>query len=178
MSGGGGGGSPIQTITGNDGIAVPPTANNIFLVGGTSTANNANGIATSGNAGTSTETVNLTNRAVGSVTTTGTGVLPLLTFPLGAIPGTYIFTTNIVAYNTTSVLSAGYQLVETVRTTGAVGVDIAPPDQIIVEEGEPGGMAQVAVTSGVSGNNYLITVAGYSGQIIDWNLLTTYIFVS
>jgi hypothetical protein len=33
VNGGGGGGSPIETITGNDGIATSPTANNINLVG-------------------------------------------------------------------------------------------------------------------------------------------------
>lgn len=33
--GGGGGGSNIQTITGNDGVAITPTANNVFIVGQT-----------------------------------------------------------------------------------------------------------------------------------------------
>ena len=50
VSGGGGSGSPVQTITGNSGGAVPPTANNINLVGSGS-------ITVTGNPGTSTLTI-------------------------------------------------------------------------------------------------------------------------
>src|SRR3990167_1910540 len=53
VAGGGGGGSPVQTLTGDTGGAVPPTANNINLLGGS-------GIAIDGDIGTSTLTVTLT----------------------------------------------------------------------------------------------------------------------
>jgi len=52
IAGGGGGGSPVQTLTGNIGPAVPPTGNNINVIGGT-------GVSVSGNAGTSTLTINV-----------------------------------------------------------------------------------------------------------------------
>lgn len=54
VAGGGGGGSPVQTLTGDTGGAVPPTANNINLIGGP-------GVSVTGNAGISTLTINLTN---------------------------------------------------------------------------------------------------------------------
>lgn len=54
MSGGGGGGSPIETLTGNTGGAVSPTANNINVVG-------AGAIVVTGNPGTSTLTITVTN---------------------------------------------------------------------------------------------------------------------
>ncbi len=54
VAGGGGGGSPVQTLTGDTGGPVPPTLNNINLIGGA-------GVSVAGNAGTSTLTINLTN---------------------------------------------------------------------------------------------------------------------
>lgn len=54
VAGGGGGGSPVQTLTGDSGGAVPPSGNNINILGG-------NGISVAGNAGTSTLTVSVIN---------------------------------------------------------------------------------------------------------------------
>jgi len=50
IAGGGGGGSPILTLTGNAGGPVPPTANNVNIVG-------AGGVVVTGNPGTSTLTI-------------------------------------------------------------------------------------------------------------------------
>ena len=52
VAGGGGGGSPVQTLTGNTGGAVPPTANNINVVG-------TGAISVAGNPGTSTLTISV-----------------------------------------------------------------------------------------------------------------------
>lgn len=52
VSGGGGGGSPVQTLTGNTGSAVPPTANNINVVG-------TGAVNVAGNPGTSTLTISV-----------------------------------------------------------------------------------------------------------------------
>jgi predicted RNase H-like HicB family nuclease len=54
IAGGGGGGSPVQTLTAEpSGTVVPPTANNINIASGT-------GISVTGNAGTSTITITAT----------------------------------------------------------------------------------------------------------------------
>ena len=53
INGGGGGGSPVNTLTGNTGGAVPPTANNINVIG---TGN----VLVTGNPATSTLTISST----------------------------------------------------------------------------------------------------------------------
>ncbi len=175
VSGGGGGGAPIQTITGNDGVAVPPTANNIFLVGGTLSSNNTNGITTTGDAGTSTETVNLTNRVQGIVTTANATPTTLTTFALGATPGVYNFDIQISGFDVTDTAGCGYFISGSVRTTGAAAVLIGTPDKITNEEA-----ATTACDANliVSGNNAIVQVTGIAATSINWRSLSQYIFVS
>lgn len=175
MSGGGGGGTPVQTITGDDSIAVPPTANNIFLVGGSLSTNNINGITTTGNAGTSTETVNLTNRVQGTISTADATPTTLTTFTLGATPGVYNFDIQIVGYDLTDTAGVGYFISGIVRTTGAAAVLVGIPDKITNEEA-----ATVACDANltVSGNNAIVQVTGIAGKNINWRALSQYIFVS
>jgi hypothetical protein len=54
IAGGGGGGSPVQTLTGDSGGAIPPSANNINILGGS-------GVNVVGTPGTSTLTINVVN---------------------------------------------------------------------------------------------------------------------
>lgn len=178
ISGGGGGGSPIEMLTGDDLIAVPPTANNLNLVGGSSSADNHFGIATSGNIGTSTETVSLTNRAFNPsvVTTTNLVTQTLLTFPLGASLGTFKFHMDIVAYDTVNLLSAGYTIANlVVRKDGVATAQIIGTGAIDVEE--EGLLVNDNVLFSVVGNDLVFTVQGINPSVINWNCLLTYIFV-
>lgn len=54
VSGGGGSGSPIETLTGNTGGAVPPIANNINIIG-------SGAVTVTGNAATGTLTISVAN---------------------------------------------------------------------------------------------------------------------
>lgn len=175
VAGGGGGGAPVETITGNDSIAVPPTANNIFLVGGSLSTNNTNGITTTGNAGASTETVNLTNRVQGTVTTADATPTTLTSFDLGATPGVYNFDIQIGGFDTTDIAGVGYFISGSVRTTGAVAVLVGTPDKIVNEEA-----ATIACDANliVSGNNAIVQVTGIAATSINWRALSQYIFVS
>jgi hypothetical protein len=175
VAGGGGGGAPVETLTGNDGIAVPPTANNIFVVGGSLSVNNTNGITTTGNAGASTETFNLTNRVQGTVTTANATPTTLTTFALGAVPGVYNFDIQISGYDITDTAGVGYFISGSVRTTGAAAVLVGTPDKIVNEEA-----ATVACDANliVSGNNAVVQVTGIAAKTIDWRALSQYIFVS
>lgn len=175
IAGGGGGGSPIQTLTGNTGGAVAPTANNIFVVGGSSTVNDNNGITVVGNAGTSTETFTLTNRISGTVTTLDATPTTLTTFSLGSTPGVYNFDIQVAGYDLTDTAGVGYFISGSVRTTGAAAILVGTPDKITNEEAATIGCDANLV---VSGNNAIVQVKGISGKTIDWKSLSQYIFIS
>lgn len=177
VAGGGGGGTPVQTVTGDTGGPVPPTANNINLVGGTSTVNNANGILVAGNAGTSTETFTLTNRLTGTVTTVGAVTNTLITFPLGAAAGTYTIQLNIAGFNASGPASTSYFEFICAATTGAAAriVSAGDSDEICLEDAALNA-SDILVTA--SGNSVVISAQGVAGLTLDWNAVGTYIFVS
>jgi hypothetical protein len=169
---------PTSFVT-QDGTAVP-TANILLVDGFDSTENNDNGIITKGGVagtGTSNEVdIVLTNRITGSATTTdGTTPVNLYTFSLGATPGTYLFTTNVVGYDITDLKGAGYASYRCVRTTGAAGVLI---DAQISSLSEETPFTDAEVSNNIVGNSVTVTVTGVTGKTIDWYVLTTYVFVS
>lgn len=173
VAGGGGGGAPIQTLTGDSGGPVPPTANNINILADDSTINNANGITVIGSPGTSTLTVTTTNRLQGTVTTVGLQTLPMITFTPTVI-GTYAIECRVAAYNTTSSLGAGYSIFGTARFDGANSNLCGTADKIVNEEGT---MSDANVTFTVSGANILINAVGYAAQTINWSAVGLYTFV-
>jgi len=174
VAGGGGGGSPIQTITGDSGGAVPPIGNNINLKGGSSTINNANGVTIVGNAGTATETVTLTNRlqSSGLVTTVGAVTADLITFPLGITPGFFSFQFLVSAFNASTPAGSQYFNLSGVRTTGAAAVLVST--QNLFTNGEAA-LAASNVTMVVSANNAILRVLGVAGLTIDWSTVGTYV---
>ena len=155
-----------------------PIANIENVKGGTVTTNNSNGIQTDGSSGSNTLTVQLTNRALGSITTTDGSTSSIITLPLGATPGTYTFDISVAGFATAGVgtpLGAGYTIVGSVRTTGAATVLI--PTQV-VDHFEEGALAASSVLLAVSGNNALVNVTGVAGFTIDWNATLLFTFVS
>lgn len=172
---GGGGGSPVETLTGDTGGPVPPTGNNINVIGGYSSVNNVNGIMVAGNAGTSTETITLTNRYQTSQTFSDNASHQIFTFNMGATPGMYLFNFSLVAFNFTSSLGANYSISVPLRTDGALGHSLIPQDIYEVEEGA---MTGTIVTSGLqpATNTFFVSVQGYGGNKINWGLTGTYIF--
>lgn len=124
-------GAVTETLTGNDGIHVPPTANNINVLG------DVTNILTTGNAGTSTLTINLNgNVATSYVADTGT-----------AIPSGHVL--NVLGTNGVTTTGSGNTL-----TIGLEGGGIAI-DSIEVDAFTAPGTNPVAPT--VAG---LITVTG------------------
>lgn len=174
IAGGGGGGAPIQTITGDTGGPVPPTANNINLVGGTSNANNSNGVLIAGNAGTSTETVTLTNRQNGSVTTTDATPTTLISFPASGAAAVYNLQYKLAAFNATDVAGASYHVDAGARTDGAT-VTIFPDSDFV--DNEEASMVATDLNVINSGNNIILQVTGIAGKTIRWNAQLNYIQV-
>lgn len=166
---------PTSFIT-DDGTAIP--AANILNVNAIdSTENNDNGHLTRANPnlGDNLEIV-LTNRVTGTATTTD-AVTPqtLTSFSLGATPGTYLYQIQIVAYNVTDSLSAGYTSTSVLRTDGATVTEVNATPGLIAEEST---MEDVVVQNQISGNSAETVVTGLAGKTINWKALNTYIMVS
>ncbi len=172
IAGGGGGGAPIQTLTGDSGGPVSPTANNINVIGGSSTVNNPLGFTVIGTPATSTETFTLTNRFHNSATTIGATTADIITFALGATPGCFFFNFGVSVFNASTPAGAGYETYTTVRTDGATATIIGDTDSITHEDAALiTTIAQVVV----SGNNVIFRVTGVAGLTIDWQLVGNYI---
>lgn len=176
VAGGGGGGAPVQTLTGDSGGAVPPTGNNIFVLGGSTQVNNNTGITFIGNPGTSTLTGTLTNRfqattntvAGGSSTVTLLGITPVLA------AGTYTFDLKVAAFATSGPAAAnGYTIVGAIRSTGAATVLLPNQQQDSFEE-----TFGASAVVGVAGNTMTITVTGVAANNFNWNIAGEYIYVT
>jgi hypothetical protein len=158
----------------------------VTINGGSTTANNSNGITVIANPnGSMFEVVELTNRATGAVTTTGATSANVITFALGATPGVYTFDITVAGFAKTGVsapLGCGYTIVGSVRTTGAAATLI--PTQVVdhFEEGALGVPPQATAILAVSGNSAVVTVTGVSdgaaGYVIDWVATLNYTFAS
>src|SRR6185437_13600625 len=107
IAGGGGGGSPVQTLTGNTGGPVPPTANNINIVG-------TGAVSVVGNPGTSTLTISVAtdsfswseqNANFNAAIQNGYYCNAALTVSLPSTAGLLIGSTIIIYIDTSSVVT-------------------------------------------------------------------------
>jgi hypothetical protein len=162
-----------QYTTDVNGPAVP-IANNLNVYGFSFADNDPEGIFTNGQ--TDTLYVGLSNRLYNStpVSTVGAVTTPIITFAPSAGVGTYAIECRVAAYNTTSLLGAGYSLFGTVRFDGVNCNLCGTPDRITNEEGL---MSAANATLTVSGGNIEISGVGYLGQTISWNAVGLYTYV-
>lgn len=170
----------FQTQTGT-GV---PLANVMLVKAFDSSENNDNGITVKGGVssgdppgtGASNEMdVYLTNRVTGSVTTIDATPTVTLTFALGATPGVYYISGDVLAFDTTDTAGAGYAFDSAVRTTGLAGTEIGTEFKDLFEEAA---MSAADISVSVSANNLLVTVTGIALKTIKWNSFLTYRFVS
>lgn len=166
---------PTSFVTDVNSPAIP-AANVLDVVGGFVSTNNINLIQTDGSSGGNILTVQLTNIAQGFIGTSDATPTTIITFPLGATPGTFKFNGNIEAYDTTDIAGAAFEYQAAVRSTGAAGVFIG--GSVIYEDA----FKEAATTSAdinviLAGNNLLVQVIGIAGKNIDWRAILTYRFV-
>lgn len=152
-----------------------PAANILNVLGNDTTQNNVSGIRTDGSSGGNTLTVQLTNRLQGTGTTIGATTADLVTFSLGATPGSYNFELKVVGFDAVTPSATGFTVIGTMRTTGAAATLVGTPDETVVEDIA---MLTCDVDMVVSGNNLIIRTTGVAGLTIDWNTVATYVFVS
>jgi len=162
---------PTQFTT-DSGVAVP-VANNLNIFGNDTTANNTNGITTTGSG--STVTVLLTNRLQGTGTTGGAIAVDVITFPLGATPGTYKFHFEMAAFDSSTPSGLGYSIEASARTTGAAATVISTPD---ADEDEDVALALADWFVVASGNNIILRGLGVAGLTMNWSAVGYYVFVS
>ena len=162
----------------DSGTAVP-AANILIIHGVDSTENNANGVIAKGGVigtGTANEVdLVLTNRLQGTGSTAGAVTADLVTFSLGAIPGTYTFDCRIAGFNSSTPAGVGYAIVGSVRTDGATATLITNQ---AVDHFEEAATVPCFGQIVVSGNNAVIRVTGAAGLNINWNAVGEYVFVS
>lgn len=143
-----------------------PAANTLNVVGGQTTANNDNGIRTDGSSGSNTLTVQLTNRATGTVTTNDATVTTISTFALGATPGVYYFEGNVQAFNSTIPAGGTYAFSIGFRTDGATATELGSEFHDIFEDPA---FATADIFATTSGNNAVFQVQGVAATTINWN---------
>ena len=173
ISGGGGGGTPVQTLTGNSGGAVPPTANNINIIG-------SGGVTVTGNPGTSTLTITVADTLLtGTATTTGhTNSVINVNIPLPLSNSAISVRANIVGYDLTANLSVGGELIGLVRNVGGVltvvNVDVTQNDDMAVHD--------ATWTLVTSGTNVQVQVTGTANgggaDVIHWTSVIDYVITS
>lgn len=164
---------PTTFVTDINSPAVP-ALNILNVLGNDTTANNINGIQTDGSSGSNTLTIQLTNRLQGTTTTVGAVTGDLITFALGATPGTYALEVRIAGFNASTPASVGYSLFGTVRTDGATAAIVGTVDRI---NNEDAALITANATIIASGNNAVIQVTGVAALSINWSGVGLYTFV-
>lgn len=149
-----------------------PAANVLNVPGNTSSSNNAHGIQTDGSSGSNTLTVQLTNRLQGTGTTVGATTADIVTFSLGATPGTFFFTFQIAAFESGTPSGAGYGSFSTARTTGAAATIVGDTDSVVHEEAA---LITTDFNLVASGNNVILRVTGVAGLTVDWSIVGYYV---
>jgi hypothetical protein len=166
---------PIE-FTADDSTTAIPASNNLNVLSRDTTENNANGIQTTADPDNSDNLyVELTNRLQGTVSTAGAVTGDLLTFDLGATPGTYKFVFNIAGFDSATPAGLGYDIDATLRTDGATATVISTPDG---DEDEDVVLLNADWDVIGSGNNAIVRVTGVAGLNINWSLVGYYVFVS
>ncbi len=152
-----------------------PAANILQLLGRDTNQNNDNGIRTDSDPNNGNVVyVELTNRLTGTVTTTDATPTTIISVSLGAVPGTYYVSGDLVAYDVTDAAGAAYSFSGAAITDGAVATEIATETKDIFEQVA---MSAADFSIGVTGNTAFVSVVGIAGKVIDWSALLTYRFV-
>lgn len=141
-----------------------------------STVNTAEGIRAVV-AGTTT-TIELTNRYRGTASTSDATPVDIITIPLGATPGVYIVDVDVVCFNTTDSIGAGYNLFGTIRTNGTDSTLCGTPDKVVNEEAGMTTADSNLIAGGLADNNLYVRITGIALKDLEWNAVARYSFIS
>ncbi len=161
----------IVEVDTQDGNAT--TANSILILNGVSSSeNNDNSIITKGGvAGTGTANevdIVLTNRITGTVSTSTTTQIPIITFSLGATPGTYYVYGNVQAFDANTPAGGGFSFSGAYRTNGTTGVELGKEFH---DDFKSVTFLNADINLDITGNNVIVSVIGLNLVPINWNAL-------
>lgn len=110
----------------------------------------------------------MTNRQTGTVTTVNTTVTTIITFPMGATPGTFYVFGNIQAFNSSTPASAAYSFSGGYRTDGATGTELGTEFHDTFQDAA---LTASDIFLSTSGNNIIVQVQGVGVLSINWNAI-------
>lgn len=158
----------------DSGTAVP-VANILNVLGNDSTANNDNGISTTGSGNTVTAV--LSNRITGSASITGAITGDIMTFSLGASAAVYRFNVYIAGRDTAGASvgsGVGYTIDASAKTDGATAAIISTPD---IDADEDAALSNALMSFVASGNTVIARGTGVAGETISYKAVATYVVV-
>lgn len=171
--------SVVEEVDTQDGNAVP-AAHVLLFNAYDSSENNDNGIVTKGSTasgdppgtGASNEMdVYLTNRTTGTVTTADATLTTIITFSLGATPGTYHIYGDVQAFNSSTPAGGAYSYSGGYRTDGATATELGIE---LHDEFEDPALVTSEIFITPAGNNVLVQVQGVAATSINWSALLEY----
>jgi len=162
-----------DNTTAGPGTAIP-AANVLQILGRQTVQNNDNGQRTDADPNNGNVVkVELTNRQTGTVTTADATVTTIITFDLGATPGTYYIYGNVQAFNSSGPASAAYSFSGGYRTNGSIATELGTEfhdtfqDLALIT-------TDVLLTVNGLDNNVYVQVQGVAATSINWNALLEY----
>ena len=163
---------PTSFVTDVNSPAIPDS-NVLNVVGGDTTANNANGIRTDGSSGGDDLTVQLTNRTSTSVTTSdGGGQSQTTTLFTPTVSTGITFTLIVTGYDATNNEVAGGELLGIARRSGA-GVTVVVGTNDTFDEADAG-LAATDWDIITDGTDIQASFTGVAGRSIAWSAVFIY----
>lgn len=158
----------VETLTGNTGGPVPPTAFNINIVG-----SSTSGLTFDGNPATSTITVNsLSPFFEATVTTTDDTPTPILSVPIGESTATVV-ECRVVGYTAGNALGGLFSFLA--RRNGGNSVVVGLPDFM---KDVPSALSGAGYSAAGVANDAVISVTGVAATTIYWKVQADVTFVS
>lgn len=151
------------TYTADDATTATPALNNLNLFSNDSTSYNANGISST--ASGSTVTYRLNNRVQGTTSTVGAVTGDVITFAMGATPGTFKFNVDIAGFDSSTPTGAGFGVEVCAITDGATCTVI---DTDVTRQRAAATNA-TDCTAVASVNNLIFRLTGQAGLTINWS---------
>jgi hypothetical protein len=167
VAGGGGGGAPVETLTGNSGGAVPPTLNNINIVG-------SGGVTVTGNPGTSTLTISFSESGLtGTGTTIDNATADLITITPTDLKS-FSIQGLVTGYDSANNVMIGGEIIANGRRNGTVTIVGTPDtsrdaDAVLIAPNQ--GLFNIVS----SGATFILRVTGVTGHTISWRGAINYI---